>query len=67
MIKTETRVFCDACGKDVTKEYSGDIVILVRDNKIQDIQPDGYTLCINCMQSFAQWKKDRKNQSTERK
>lgn len=63
MVKTETKVYCDVCGKDVTKVYAGYIEILVRNDKIQEIVPEGYTFCLACMESFQQWKACRRNKT----
>ena len=60
MIKTETHVYCDACDKDITKLYAGSIDILVHNDKIQEVVPEGYAFCMDCMKSFNQWKRDRK-------
>jgi len=65
MVKTETRVYCDVCGKDVTKVYAGSIDVLVHNGKIQEIIPEGYTFCLECMRSFHQWKESRRSNRRE--
>lgn len=54
MIKITKQYFCDACGEDITHaDYIG------RSIEISDL--NGYLFCKDCMISFNEWRKSRKN------
>lgn len=57
MIKVTTKIFCDRCKKDITNAYAGDLKILVRDERIEEVEPEGKTFCKKCMMSFREWMK----------
>ena len=59
MVKTTVFIYCDACGKDVTKEYSANIDVFIRDGH-EEIEPAARCYCKECMQSFVAWEKGRK-------
>ena len=59
MVKTTVQYLCDACGKDVTKEYSGSVNLFISGDGAELI-PDGKMFCRDCMTSFAMWMDSRK-------
>ena len=62
MIYTDTKWFCDACGKEM-KDYIGSIELnrpLNNGQKLDYIvESKAYDFCIDCMKSFNEWKRSR--------
>ena len=63
MVETR-RYYCDACGKETTTEhYTATIDILELDYE-GHAELKGYDFCENCMKSFVEWKRSRKQNAT---
>lgn len=65
MIKTTRQYFCDACGKDITKDrYSMGIDILQIDGN-GDAEMVGLDFCEDCAKSFVEWKRGRRERNDQ--
>lgn len=57
MIKTVSTVYCDRCMKDITKDYIGEVEMLIPLNLEgeEDINPGAYTFCRECIIEFSRF------------
>lgn len=58
MIQTTKRYFCDACGKEITRDYMSCQGIIEIDED-GNFQLRGYDFCKDCTKSFSAWLKSR--------
>jgi hypothetical protein len=60
MIKTTRQYFCDACGKEITKDLYSMGISILRIDAYGEAETIGLDFCEECAKSFAEWRRDRK-------
>ena len=60
MIVTYHKYYCDACGKEITRDYQSTISV-IEFNDYGVPEEVGRDFCEDCTKSFSEWLKSRAN------